>query len=84
MIKPTADRLVIKVIEVKDKTEGGLYIPEIAKEKQQLGKVIAAGPKCEEVKKGVTVMFGKYSGSEVRYDNEEYLIIKEEDVLATV
>jgi len=92
-VQPLADRLVIKVLEAEEKTKGGIVLPDTAKEKPQIGKVIAVGKgKCSdegktiplEVKKGDKVLFGKYTGTEVTIDQEEYLILKEEDILAVV
>lgn len=92
-IKPLADRVVVEPLEAAEKTAGGLYIPDNAKEKPQKGKIIAAGPgKASdngtiiklEVKVGDTVLYGKYSGTEVQVDGKDYLIMRESDVLAIV
>ena len=86
MIKPLADRVLIEPKEAEVKTASGIYIPDTAKEKPQQGKVIAAGPgkKDEpmEVKTGDTVLYGKYSGTEVTVDDKKYLIVKQSDILA--
>lgn len=90
-LKPLDDRIVVKAIEEEETTASGLVIPDTAKEKPQEGKVIAAGngKVTEEgkkisldVKTGDRILFGKYSGSEVKLDDKEYLIMREEDVLA--
>src|SRR5687768_18208226 len=93
-IKPLHDRVIIRRIEdATDKTAGGLYIPDSAKEKPQEGEVIAAGEgkykedgtrQALDVKKGDRVLFGKYSGSEIKLDNEEYLIMREDEILGII
>jgi chaperonin GroES len=92
-IQPLGDRIVIEVLEAKEKTKGGIVLPDTAKEKPQEGKVVAVGKgKAKdggktvplEVKVGDKILYGKYSGTEVNIDEKEYLIIKEEDVLAMV
>jgi chaperonin GroES len=92
-IKPLADRVVIQPAEAEEKVKGGIIIPDTAKEKPQKGKIVAAGPgKTSEegklipmaVKVGDTVLYGKYSGTEITIDNEEYLIVRESDILAVV
>jgi len=91
--KPLRDRVLVKYSEESEKTAGGLYIPDTAKEKSQKGQVVAVGPgKVTEdgklqpisVKVGDTVLFDKYSGSKVTMDDVEYLIIREEDILGVV
>ena len=86
MIKPLADRVLVKPKEAETKTASGLYIPDTAKEKPQEGKVIAAGPgkKDEpmEVKVGDEVIYGKYAGTEVTVEGKKYLIVKQSDILA--
>ena len=88
MIRPLADRVLIEPKEAETKTAGGLYIPDTAKEKPQQGKVVAAGPgkKDEpmEVKVGDEVLYGKYAGTEVTLDDEEFIIVGQSDILATV
>lgn len=92
-IKPLADRIILETLEAEAKTQGGIYIPDNAKEKPQKGKVIAvgAGRKTEkgetvvpEVKVGDVVLYGKYSGTEVTLDGKDYLIVKESDLLAVL
>jgi len=82
--KPLKDRVFVKYTEEGEKTAGGLYIPDTAKEKPQKGTVEAVGSEVKEIKVGNTVLFDKYSGSKVSIDNNEYLIVKEEDVLGIV
>ena len=91
-IRPLQDRILVERIEEETK-KGGIIIPDSAKEKPQQGKVIAAGPGRidekgnripMEVKKGDTILFGKYSGNEIRIGEEEHLIMREDDVLAVV
>jgi chaperonin GroES len=92
-IKPLQDRLVVKRIEEEEKTKGGIIIPDSAKEKPQEGRVVAIGDgKTLEsgqkapltVKPGDKILFGKYSGTEIKIDGEEHLILREDDVLAIV
>ena len=92
-IRPLGDRVLVKRIQEEEKTKGGLYIPDSAKEKPQQGKVMAVGKGrvSEEgkvtpldVKAGDKVLFGKYSGSEIKVDGEELLIMREEDILGVV
>jgi len=91
-IQPLADRVVIKPLEEAEQMKGGLYIPDTAKEKPMQGEIIAVGPgRVEkgdrvpmELKVGNKVLYGKYSGTEVKLDDEELLIIKESDVLAII
>jgi chaperonin GroES len=92
-IRPLHDRIVIKRMEEQEQKKGGIIIPDTAKEKPQEGKVIAVGNgKVSDegkkipldVKAGDKILFGKYSGSEVKIDDEEYLIMREEDVLAII
>ncbi|NLW08282.1 MAG: co-chaperone GroES [Firmicutes bacterium] len=92
-IKPLGERIVIKVMESEEKTKGGIVLPDTAKEKPQMGKVLAVGTGRLldngervplEVKEGDTVLFAKYAGTEVKLDGEEYTVIKESDVLAIV
>ena len=91
--RPLHDRILIKRIEEKETAKGGIIIPDTAKEKPQEGEVIAVGNgKMSEdgkvvpldVKAGDRILFGKYSGSEIKMDDEEYLILKEEEVLGIV
>jgi chaperonin GroES len=88
--RPLGDRVVIKRVEEEAKTKGGIIIPDTAKEKPQEGEVIAVGPGARDdngkvqpldVKKGDRILFGKWSGSEVKIDGEDLLIMKESDIL---
>lgn len=87
-IKPLADRVVVKAAEAETKTASGIIIPDTAKEKPQRGTVVAVGPgKKDEpttVKVGDTVLYGKYSGTEITIESAEYLIMRESDILAIV
>jgi chaperonin GroES len=92
-IRPLHDRILVKRIEEQEVKKGGIIIPDTAKEKPQEGKVVAVGTgKVNEegkkipldVKAGDRILFGKYSGSEVKVEDEEYLILREEDVLGIV
>jgi len=92
-IKPLADRVVVKPIEESEEMRGGLYIPDTAKEKPQQGEIMAVGPgrvsdegkRIEmELKQGDKVLYGKYSGTEVTVGGEQYLILREADVLAVI
>ncbi|MBI4846829.1 MAG: co-chaperone GroES [Candidatus Omnitrophica bacterium] len=93
-IKPLGDRVLVKVLDAKEKTEGGIYLPETAKEKPQEAEVIAVGPgktlesgKFQEpqVKVKDKILFGKYSGTTVTTkEGQEYLILREEDILAVI
>ena len=79
--KPLKDRVFVSYTSELDKTAGGLYIPDTAKEKPQTGKVEAVGEEVKQIKVGDKILFDKYSGSKINIDNNEYLIVKEEDVL---
>ena len=92
-IKPLQDRIIVKRLEEEEKTKGGIIIPDAAKEKPQEGQVIAVGDgKVLEngqkfamtVKAGDKILFGKYSGTEIKIDGEEHLILREDDVLGIV
>ena len=92
-LKPLADRIVVRPLDPQEKTKSGLVLPDTAKEKPQEGKVIAVGTgrllddgtiKSLEIKNGDRVLYGKYSGTEVSLEGEDYLILREEDVLAVV
>ena len=91
-VSPLADRVVVKALEETEQMRGGLYIPDTAKEKPQQGEIVAVGPgRFDEgkrvpmdVKVGDKVLYGKYSGTEVTIDAEQYLILRESDVLAVV
>lgn len=82
--KPLKDRVFVSYTEDVEKTAGGIYVPDTAKEKPQSGKVEAVGSEVKEVKEGDEVMFDRYSGSKIKVDGEEHLIIKEEDILGIV
>ncbi len=91
-IRPMHDRIIVKRIEEEVKTKGGIIIPDTAKEKPQEGLVVAVGPGRREdgkliavdVKKGDRILFGKYSGTEIKLDGHEHLILREEDVLGVI
>lgn len=87
-IKPLADRVVIEPAAAEEKTASGIIIPDTAKEKPQKGKVVAVGPgKKDEptsLKVGDVVLYGKYSGTEVAIDGQDYLIMRESDIFAVV
>ncbi|HHT86028.1 MAG: co-chaperone GroES [Bacillota bacterium] len=91
VLKPLSDRVVLKPIQAEEKTKGGIVLPDTAKDKPQEGEVIAVGPgrilengtKLEPtVKVGDRVIYSKYSGTEIKIDGEEYLIVRESDILA--
>jgi chaperonin GroES len=93
LIKPLNDRVVVKVLEQEEKTRGGIVLPDTAKEKPQKGEVIAVGPGIvrddgtrtkPDVSPGDRVLFAKYSGTEVKIDGNEYLILRESDILAVI
>ncbi len=79
--KPLGERVFVSYAEELEKTAGGIYIPDAAKEKPQKGKVEAVGKDVKSLKAGDMVLFDKYSGSKISIDNVEYLIVKEEDIL---
>jgi chaperonin GroES len=92
-VKPLQDRILVKRLEEEEKTKGGIIIPDAAKEKPQEGKVIAVGDgkvldngtKLKlSVKAGDKILFGKYSGTEIKIDGEEHLILREDDVLGII
>jgi len=91
-LRPLNDRIIIKRMEEEEKTLSGIIIPDAAKEKPLQGKVVAVGPGrmidgnrvALEVKEGDTVLFAKYGGTEVTFGEEEYLIMREDDILAIV
>ncbi len=93
MLRPLGDRIIIELVEVEEKTASGLVLPDSAKEKPQQGKVVAVGTgrvldngtRVElEVKEGDTIIFSKYSGTEVKYEGTEYLVLRESDILAVI
>ncbi len=92
-IRPLQDRVIVKRVEEEEKTKGGIIIPDTAKEKPIEGKVIAAGNgkvledgkvRPLDVKAGDRVLFGKYSGTEIKIEGEEHLIMREEDILGVI
>lgn len=92
-IKPLGERIVLKVLESEERTKSGIVLPDTAKEKPQMGKVVAVGSgrimengdrMALEVKVGDRVLFAKYAGTEVKLDGEEYMVLKENDILAIV
>ena len=92
-LRPLQDRILVQRVEEEEKTKGGIMIPDTAKEKPAEGKVVAAGKgKLDEsgkrialeVKKGDRILFGKYSGTEVKMEGQEYLIMREDDVLGII
>ena len=93
MLRPLGDRIVIELVEAEEKTASGIVLPDSAKEKPQEGKIVAIGTgrvlengtRVElDVKEGDRIIFSKYSGTEVKYDNNDYLILRESDVLAVI
>ena len=87
-LKPINDRVVVLPAAADAKTSGGIIIPDTAKEKPQKGKIIAVGPGKDDikmtVKKGDTVLYGKYAGQELEYEGKEYLIMREDDILVII
>ena len=92
-LKPLGDKVIVEVLGAKDRTKGGIILPDSAKEKPQEAKVIAVGSGKilnngkvvpPDVKTGDTVLFGKYSGNEVKVNGKEYLIINQDDILAVI
>jgi chaperonin GroES len=92
-LRPLQDRIIVRRIEEEAKTAGGIYIPETAKEKPQRGEIVAAGKGKKggdgklipvDVKAGDKVLFGKYGGTEIKIDGQEYLIIREDDILGVL
>ncbi len=92
-IRPLGDRILVKRIKEEEKTKGGIIIPDTAKEKPQEGKVVAVGKGkvteegktiAPDVKAGDRILFGKYSGSEVKIEGEEHLILREDDILGVL
>ena len=92
-LRPLQDRIIVKRVEEETKTAGGIFIPETAKEKPQRGQIIAVGngKKTEDgkvipidVKVGEIVLFGKYAGTEIKIDGDEFLIMREDDILGVV
>ena len=83
-IKPLGDRVVAVREEVKSQTASGLYLPDNAKEKPVLAKIVAVGKDVKQVKVGEKILYKEYSTTEIKIDGTEYLLVKEEDILATV
>ncbi len=83
-VKPLADRVVAVREEAQTKTASGIFLPDNAKEKPVLAQVVAVGPKVTQLKVGDKIVYKEYSTTELKIDSKEYLIVKEEDVLATV
>jgi chaperonin GroES len=92
-VTPLGDRILVQVLEAKEKTKGGIVLPDTAKEKPQEAKVVSVGKGrvsdegktiAPQVKEGDVVLFGKYSGTEITVDDKEYLMLKEDDILAIV
>ncbi len=92
-LKPLQDKVIVQKLEPEDKTAGGIFLPDSTKEKPQEGKVVAVGPgavddkgqrKPMDVKEGDLVLFAKYSGTEIKLDGQEYLILSDRDILAIV
>jgi chaperonin GroES len=93
LLKPLGDRIIIELVETEEKTASGIVLPDTAKEKPQEGRVVAAGTGrvlengervALEVAAGDTIIFSKYAGTEVKYEGKEYLILRENDILAIV
>ena len=92
-LRPLQDRILVQRVKEEEKTKGGIIIPDTAKEKPAEGKIVSVGKGkvdesgkriAPEVKKGDRILFGKYSGTEVKIEGEEYLIMREEDVLGII
>ena len=87
-IKPLADRVIIEAAKAEETTTSGIIIPDTAKEKPQKGTVVAVGPGTKDepttVKNGDVVLYGKYTGTEIKIDGTDYLIMKESDILAVI
>lgn len=81
-LQPLADRLVAKPLDAQDKTSSGFYVPDSAKEKPQMGEVVAVGKEVKEVKVGDSVVYSQYKPDTVKVEGDELMIMKEEDVLA--
>ncbi|MFB1052207.1 co-chaperone GroES [Paraliobacillus sp. JSM ZJ581] len=93
MLKPLGDRVIIELVEQEEKTASGIVLPDSAKEKPQEGKVVAVGSGrvtdngkkiAPEVAEGNTIIFSKFAGTEVKYEGKEYLILRENDILAVI
>ncbi len=88
MMKPIGDRVVIKPAPAEEKTKGGIIIPDTAKEKPQRGEVVAVGPGKDgnlmTVQVGDIVLYGKYAGQEINYNGEDFMIMREDDILVII
>jgi chaperonin GroES len=88
MMKPIGDRVVIKAAPAEEKTKGGIIIPDTAKEKPQRGEVVAVGPGKDgnlmTVQVGDVVLYGKYAGQEINYNGEDFMIMREDDILVII
>lgn len=93
MLKPLGDRVVIRVLEQEEKTASGIFLPDTAKEKPSQGEVVAVGPgkvlddgkrAAIDVKVGDKIIFSKYAGTEVKYEGQQYLIVRDSDILAII
>lgn len=83
-LKPLADRVVAQVEEAQNKTASGLYLPDNAKEKSKIATVVAVGDHAQSIKVGDRIVYKEYSTTEIKVEGIEYIIVKEEDVLATI
>lgn len=83
-LKPLGDRVIAVAEEAKSKTASGFYLPDNAKEKSKISKVVAVGKAVKDVKVGDRIVYGGYSSTEIKVDGTEYMIIKEEDIVATL
>ena len=87
-VKPLSDRVLVKPNPAEEKTAGGLFIPDTAKEKPLMGKIVAVGPGTAEIKMevkvGDMVIYGKYAGTELSHEGEDYLVMKQSDLIAVV
>lgn len=83
-IHPLADRIVLEQLEQEEQTKSGIILPDSAQEKPKMAKVLAVGPDVKEVKEGDVVLYKSYGPDDVKVDNKDYMVAKEEDILATV
>jgi chaperonin GroES len=83
-IKPLSDRVVAQPLEAENKTASGLYLPEQAQEKPKIAKVVAVGPKVKDIKVGDKILYEDYANTDVKVDQDDYIIVKEEKILAIV
>ncbi len=82
MLKPLKDRIIVERLAAEERTKSGIVLPDTAKEKPEQGKVIACGKDVKEIKVGNTIIFSKYGPTEIKLDGKEFLVIKEEEILA--